>query len=332
MEIQLNSPPHPFRLAQYQFEMLDTESLFDSLPLRELLILSALNRDLQHRVRIFLNNRFNQTFESKIEDFVNFRQFWRSHKFYLSGSAALHFITQDESWKPHDLDFYIGKNQAEPLIDQLLLRGFEYVNKARDIKKSTHMRNYDLNRNIHAIHRLYRQPKNQETIFIDVVESAHDNPLETIINFYSTPVMNFLSADIIGLLYPDLTFEHIGIVRRMHHPNLKALIQKYNDRGFTMLLQASTHLTSYSACPTRMRCIGDKHTLIYRLDTPNTMTSTLNSSIVWKIPQQTPCQYIYCRYCCHTDPKRFQVGCTVTVNPMNELNESLTDCDVDEIT
>lgn len=230
----------PISLHDLCFAIVESNALFEFLPLRELLIIAGFSPLLKHYVQLFVLRRFHDTFGRQLGDFEDFCAFWRTQKFYLTGSSVLHFITQDEGWMPKDLDFVVGRNHVEPLLAQLKQRGFHPYETEIDASGSSHSVQYVLNRDIHAIYRLAKSDRKLGMILIDVVESTLADPLSTICYFHSTQVMNFMTADSLTMLYPDLTMEHIGVIRE-HDYDIDHLVQKYKQRGFEMYDFVSFH-------------------------------------------------------------------------------------------
>ncbi|KZS90824.1 hypothetical protein SISNIDRAFT_468328 [Sistotremastrum niveocremeum HHB9708] len=284
--------PFQLPLHQLRFELIETGALFEPLPFRELMILSSFSPVLKQSIQVFLLRRFRQTFEALIPQFEAFRVFWRTQNILLSGSAVLHFITQDTSWSPHDLDFVVGRNCVEPLLLQLQLRGYVRHILEMDIKGSSHKPT-----------KIPGQPPSQ----IDVVESTMRDPLQTIMFFHSTQVMNFITADSLTILYPDLTLEHVGIARDSDF-DVTHLVEKYRARGFDVFYSASDFRTTYSACPLLMRGVGDSQTLYYEFQGTSSNTHALlypsMVDAVWHFWQVYECSYPFCRNCCYRDEWR----------------------------
>ncbi|KZS89911.1 hypothetical protein SISNIDRAFT_488774 [Sistotremastrum niveocremeum HHB9708] len=297
----LASPPSsPMALNARTTLLYSTDVLFQFLPFRELMILSSFSINLKHRIQIFLLTRFRTTFNNFIGDFDNFRTFWRTQNILLSGSAVLHFISQDTNWYPHDLDFIVGRGNSDPLLEQLRVRGFTAYRKLFNKGPFFAATQYLLSHNIYAVHRLTHTDAGHVPQTFDIIESTLSDPIETLIFFHSTQVMNFMTADALTILYPDLTLEHMGIVRDDDR-DITHLVQKYEERGFEIFYSASDFKTTYSACPLLLRCVGDNQTLYYEFQGTSSNEHGLHYPTmlphIWHFWQLLECSYPFCRNC-----------------------------------
>lgn len=227
----------PFTLYDFEDEMLSSTALFLTLPLRELLILSSLHPDLRRRIRWFILRRFVSEYEYHIGEFAQFREWWRPRPIYLTGASALHFITQSEQWKPSAIDFVTSKVYVEQLIEQFVARSFvlqAVVTNVKDLTASIPCAtSYALNPCVDAVHVLYRVNPDRDPTVINIIESTSINPLSTVANLHSTQIMNYLTADHIVSLYPDLTFASVGVVRNTEW-DVDPIVEKWERRGFEM--------------------------------------------------------------------------------------------------
>lgn len=81
--------------------------------------------------------------------------------------------------------------------------------------------------------RLISLKKNGEETFIDVVVPNSISPILAVTQFWSTHVMNYITADGVCVMYPTLTFKKIGVINPTSAPpdgtldlRLTALVQK----------------------------------------------------------------------------------------------------------
>lgn len=131
--------------------------------------------------------------------------------------------------------------------------------------------------------RLISLKKNGEETFIDVVVPNSISPILAVTQFWSTHVMNYITADGVCVMYPTLTFKKIGVINPTSAPpdgtldlRLTALVQKYTQRGFNIhtvstlpVTDAIPSLTLYHplegpAKASRWREDGDQDCLLVR--------------------------------------------------------------------
>ena len=138
----------------------------------------------------------------------------------ISGSAALS-VLQPQKTGPHDIDFYVPPKGSTQLLIFVLAHGYKLTPRegyysAQIVLKLVH-------------------PVSASRI--DIVVPAKNVVLE-VTNFHSTVVMNYVAYYGIVCLYPSWTLNRVGAVVR-DGGREGGCIQKYRDRGFTMVIDPS---------------------------------------------------------------------------------------------
>ncbi|KAL6298177.1 hypothetical protein BKA93DRAFT_744658, partial [Sparassis latifolia] len=121
----------------------------------------------------------------------------------ISGSAALWFIHRQAGWFLHDIDLYVAFSLYEFVINQLLV-AFPH---ALVIIGRCFVGRYSTGPSICQVVQFITDRGR-----IDIVCSRTESPLFPISHFWSTLVMNFVSADTFGSAYPALTLRRCGLL------------------------------------------------------------------------------------------------------------------------
>lgn len=134
----------------------------------------------------------------------------------ISGSAAL-AVLQPQREEPYDIDFYVPPKGLAQLLKFVLAHGYELTPREGY---------YSAQIVLKLIHPV-------SASCVDIVVPAKNVVLE-VINFHSTVVMNYIAHYGIVSLYPSWTLSRVGAVVRDGGKE-GGYIQKYRDRGFTMV-------------------------------------------------------------------------------------------------
>ncbi|OJA21065.1 hypothetical protein AZE42_06812 [Rhizopogon vesiculosus] len=201
----------------------------------------------------------------------------------IAGSNAVQFL--DRTFYPNaDMDLYVHPGHVREVLDYLVEReGYafrpnstqpaDYREIASDEWDGTEVRGEPFEREEELS--LYYDIKGVEAVFsldkcgpegllkVQLIESEM-SPFDTIINFHSTCVMNFIAFDAVYSLYPVATFEHRNTLQVWRARSLQDLdvMLKYDERGFTWLcsLAVGTPLQKSPFYPSKSRTVGDRHT------------------------------------------------------------------------
>ncbi|KAG2741574.1 hypothetical protein P692DRAFT_201675502, partial [Suillus brevipes Sb2] len=195
----------------------------------------------------------------------------------IAGSNALQFLGRTV-YDDADMDIYVHPGHAREVTDYVVQReGYEFKPHSRqpeDYRKivadkwdNTRIRrNYQIKgvRSVLSLEKYgsdgYRK--------IQVIECAM-SPFDTVINFHSTCVMNFIAFDAAYSLYPIATFENrntlqVWRARPLHDASVPI---KYGQQGFQWLstLPLNTSLST-SFYPHMTRIVCDQYTWKLPLD------------------------------------------------------------------
>lgn len=188
----------------------------------------------------------------------------------LSGGAAAMFLQPTSSWKPGDFDFFCARPGYETFCVYLIdiLHGTVITHETQDDlrgKSNTYECQGIVDR--HVI-----QTKHAT---FDVLCAEGCTPLTAVAQFYSTHLMNSVSADAVCMAYPAAFFNNSGIVRGGTRAcGVVEGIAKWGERGFRMadnvddlLRQRDGGECSASGhCPQDFRFFGDKHCLTFHFN------------------------------------------------------------------
>ncbi|THG97736.1 hypothetical protein EW026_g4321 [Hermanssonia centrifuga] len=205
----------------------------------------------------------------------------------ISGSSALQFF--DRTFYPEsDLDLYVFLHERDEVGQWLISQGYTFIpNSIQDPDFAIEVLRARTQMNTHP----YTRMRGVSTIYTFKKPSAHDSandlkvqiivafrsPMEVILNFHSTVVMNVIAWDHAYSLYPQATFEdrlslYLQPLRDRDYP----AIQKYTRRGWSVTQDVpayhpltgiplpSPHTRLFPLTP---RWIADKHSWVLPLNT-----------------------------------------------------------------
>lgn len=203
--------------------------------------------------------------DNALRTFVNdpraFRSLMRLLGAVLSGSFALSFLARDDSCKftPNDLDLYLPRKYVRRFALYLVeVEGYALLEKRKAPYGMAH----------HIVIALGKGSSR-----IELIPSTSESALLPIANFWSTHVMNYISADTFCVAYPELTFNNRGVLSPVRLIDLRhtsshiiTLIQKYAARGFDIRTRRyawdeawpPSPCTSDASCPRQRRFFGDR--------------------------------------------------------------------------
>ncbi|KAJ6495908.1 hypothetical protein DFH09DRAFT_1002254 [Mycena vulgaris] len=235
-------------------------TIFSSLATRDLL---CLMRTCKHLYDLVLHTSFDVScllspFFGNAENVKHFREIQAQTGTLISGSTALQFFERVR-WPRSDLDIYAHREFAT--IPAHFLVGNGYIFNPRpnqnpdllaQLSKTTKDRltlSY-LGRGISDVFDFSKGDRKVQLIV------ACSTPMEIILSFHATCVMNVLSHDHAYALYPEATFVYRdALVIVTAGAGQEAGRQKYVDRGWKMLDVAESR--EFGGGP---RWVGDRHT------------------------------------------------------------------------
>ena len=223
-----------------------------------------------------LNERYEQLLGKFTEDVNGFREMMRRTNCVISGSAALWFLlSSPEDWSPNDLDLLAPESKFVDVVKFLTgLDGAEF-------QVATDAPEWPYHSEAYSARTTITTPKGT----LDVFKSCRESALFPIPYYWSTHLMNALTADALYCAYPALTLAGQGV-----HPahagaghSLKS-DDSHCDQGFTTyqdvsemweVAESSTCL-GMIACSRRQRFFGDDRTFVVPLG-----EGTVKSSVGW---------------------------------------------------
>ncbi|KAJ7862068.1 hypothetical protein B0H13DRAFT_2671757 [Mycena leptocephala] len=258
----------------FELEMGPHDALFSRLPTRSLVRLMGTCRRVYSLVKdtCFSLPRLLSPFFGDATKVLEFRSMQSLTGTLISGSVALQFFNR-MTWPSSDLDIYVHRTFADLAVMFIVRNGYTFdprksQNKEifKQLSSSTKDRPLSyLGRGIADVLDFYKGDKKIQVIV------ATNTPMEIILSFHSTCVMNVITHDNAFALYPWSTFvTHqaliVGTVGAGQEAGREAGRQKYIDRGWTMVRAPS--LSSESELGVRMvRWVGDSFTWTISLPT-----------------------------------------------------------------
>ncbi|KZT08016.1 uncharacterized protein LAESUDRAFT_607129, partial [Laetiporus sulphureus 93-53] len=147
----------------------------------------------------------------------------------ISGSVALRILDTDAAWKPNDYDLYVRHSQWERVLHYLCTLNGNVLETVIDgTGEETYESPYPwLNQGIDRMAKIRGPHAN-----IDLMRSRNESALYPICFFWSTIVMNILTADEIISAYPTHVQQHRAFCSPTIEGTQLAAKAKYVERGF----------------------------------------------------------------------------------------------------
>lgn len=238
-----------------------------------LVILSAFSPAMKSRIDSILIERWNEYLRRVVVAPIALRAMLRLTRSVISGSSALHFLLDSpRSWSPGDCDIYVPNGAALRMIDHLRrTEGYVFCNSPEDASfydPDEPNQSGDSAHYISTVNRLRRS----DGIFVDVIESSSESSLHPLAAFWSTHLMNYVSADSLCVAYPTMTWNNSGCVASVINEKAVSAALKYAERGFglsSFKFNLGPHVRStypsildgcdnFPYCPHSYRHFGDK--------------------------------------------------------------------------
>ncbi|PIL31866.1 hypothetical protein GSI_06570 [Ganoderma sinense ZZ0214-1] len=148
----------------------------------------------------------------------------RIHSAIVSGSTALAFFSWTDSWRPGDMDVYVGDIAYAEFVHDLERRNLATLDTDFDYHTPT---------SYHGISHVRRYVTTSGER-LDVIQSRTANPVSPLLYFWSSVVVNFLSPSGAVCFFPKTTLEHGGFFTNVSSSKLLAAKEKYESRGFRL--------------------------------------------------------------------------------------------------
>jgi hypothetical protein len=157
---------------------------------------------------------------------------WKNY--VISGSSVLRLIEGNSAnWESGDLDFYTPLGETAWIVHYLLQEGYTRIPDDHPLVSNSDY--LSLNCHLNSITKLVKGDRK-----IDVLESDSKSPLEAITYFHSTVVMNYLTSDLLVMMYPRPTLSMTGIVQDAIPQRGSTWIRRYEARGYS--IQKTTNM------------------------------------------------------------------------------------------
>ncbi|KAJ7123889.1 hypothetical protein C8R43DRAFT_42756 [Mycena crocata] len=260
------------------------DALFAQIPARELVRLMLTCRRVYFLVQdtCFNLTRLLSPFFGDAAEVERFRWIQAQTATVISGSIALQYFNR-MTWPDSDMDMYTDRSSAVTPVQFIISNGYTFdprLSQKKDVfaqlSESVKDRPVSyLGRGIADVLDFHKGDKKIQLII------ATSTPMEVILSFHSTPVMNILTHNKAHALYPRSTFEtKKALVIETVGAGQEAGRQKYVNRGWDMISDAS--VSSKSELGVRMvRSVGD--TFTWTLPLP-----PLRNSVFAAIPDLSP--------------------------------------------
>ncbi|KAF7335577.1 DUF607-domain-containing protein [Mycena venus] len=302
-----NSPATRF----FDIHMGPHDLVFSYIPTKDLVHLMCTCRRLHSLVKkvCFDLHRLLLPFFGDATEVERFRLMQSLTDTLISGSTALQYFNR-VTYRDSDLDIYVYRLTARMAVDFIVTNGYTFdprksqkknVVEQLSVSISDRPPSY-LGRGIADVLDFHKGNKKIQVIV------AESTPMETILSFHSTVVMNIITPYNAFALYPHSTFvtkealivETVGAGQELGR-------QKYVDRGWSMTPKPSLKRNSELGVR-RLRWVGDKFTWTITLP-PLTVNTTdmccINSwqlenedettETTWKIWDSPVLRYKYIR-------------------------------------
>ncbi|TEB35065.1 hypothetical protein FA13DRAFT_1728861 [Coprinellus micaceus] len=226
----------------------------------------------------------NRHLEHFVSDPLALRKLQVKYKFLISGSNALQFLDRT-FYYGSDLDIFVYPENVKELGSHLIdHEGYIFQHSEKQEPKYEDVAITP--RNLSVLHRTASQGefvynsqlsdllkfKNKKRDLEIQLISCRRSPLDCILYFHSTPVVNFITADMAYSLYPKATFDKriaLQFGYEWHEATGKAY-KKYAERGwefFSKLTWDKAKEIQPCTIPDTIRYLDDEHTWRVPLDT-----------------------------------------------------------------
>ncbi|RDB23172.1 hypothetical protein Hypma_009675 [Hypsizygus marmoreus] len=202
------------------------------------------------------------------QDVLKFRVIQSKTDAVISGSTAVQFFARTR-YPMTDLDIYVPHQHAYTIGAWLQEIGYQYQRSTRTLDfalayLAASADQFPVEPDLYpqkGISAVFSFKNHGQRRGIHLI-SVEYSPLEAILQFHSTCVMNFIAYDHAVSLYPDATFEkHVSLICHADSPEHDAARAKYQARGWKMInnLSATECTDLKSDFCVGHRFVSDKH-------------------------------------------------------------------------
>ena len=224
-------------------------------------ILSVLEEDVRWHCAVLeaLNRDYTKVLKRFTPKPERFRSMLRETGSIVSGSTALWFFFRTRTaWTPGDMDIVTPFSTFDNVVEHVMsLPGAAEVYYKPDDYRL--LPGYGLRCRVQT-----------NGGYIDIVQSRTASPFTIVSGYWSTHVMNALTADAFWSAYPAHTIRMLGIYNYTPMGGCyTSAVEKHLERGFQISSEDSFDLgldltrscDAYIGCPQRDRVWGDQFTL-----------------------------------------------------------------------
>ncbi|KAG2739183.1 hypothetical protein P692DRAFT_20756458 [Suillus brevipes Sb2] len=204
--------------------------IFDILPLPDLASFSKTRLQNQLGITDYVANRRNNLFKKYIADIPIFIQLLEFTGSVVSGSTALNlFMPKSQEFATHDIDLYATEKYEHVVVEYL--KREEGYTVAHKISSN---RGYDSS----AIAKIYKLENGEK--HMDIIITHWTCAIAPILQFHSTVVMNYITANSIVSMYSGWTCQRKGFIHpRLYmegktNPRTVDALMKYTGRSFKL--------------------------------------------------------------------------------------------------
>ena len=230
-----------------------------------------------------LNRRYEELLSRFTGDVEGFREMMRNTNCVISGSAALWFLlSSPQEWIPDDLDILVPESKFPEVVAFLTEMEGAALERVMEPVVWPYPSEACMARAIITM------PKGN----VDVLQSRRESALYPIPFYWSTHLMNALTADALYCAYPALTLTNIGVYPTHTGEFVGPMSEaKHRNRGFTVYSEASEiwdgpeetgNCMGVVACSRRQRFFGDDRTFAVPLG-----RGTVKDSVAWMVEKGT---------------------------------------------
>ena len=221
-----------------------------------------------------LNRRYEELLSRFTEDVIGFREMMRETNCVISGSAALWFILGSPvEWTPRDLDILSPESKFATVVEFLTKLDGAVFHGAVEPPEDPHPSE------AYSARTIITTPKGT----LDVLKSSRESALFPIPYYWSTHLMNALTADALYCAYPALTLNGQGVYPAHAGATLNLKSERLHDRlGFSVYTDAGEiwegkeGCLGMVTCSRRQRFFGDERTFVVPLG-----KGTVKTSVMW---------------------------------------------------
>lgn len=224
-------PSHPFVICN--LDAVSLRNILDNVSAPDALMWSQTNRFWRRLCREHFRGKLVTLLKVYLDDAQSFRELMRETGSVLGGSEAIDFALQGSNLPqlfPHDLDIFVGVFHALQVV--VYLRDREGYRVFPDDSDSPYLWIYDREfGRVETVTLVHLKKRTR----IQVVCCSRSTPLFSVIQNWSTLHMTILTADMLVVPYPTLTFAGEGLFTEVHSNDKCARGHKaagYRRRGF----------------------------------------------------------------------------------------------------